>query len=58
MKFDKEKKGSRLNVKVIVTSLVAITLIGIVGISIGRGYSGSNSVSSLIMDTSTFYKRI
>lgn len=54
MKFDKEKKGSRLNVKVIVTSLVAITLIGIVGISIGRGYSGSNSVSGLIMDTSTF----
>nr|WP_207734766.1 rod shape-determining protein MreC [Romboutsia sp. 1001713B170207_170306_H8] len=42
MKFNNDKKDKkRVNVKVIATTTVAITLIGIVGISIGK-YSGNN----------------
>ncbi|MCR8746501.1 rod shape-determining protein MreC [Romboutsia lituseburensis] len=42
LKFDKNKKEKkRINVKVIATGIVAITLIGIVGISIGR-FGGTN----------------
>ncbi|MDK2562855.1 rod shape-determining protein MreC [Romboutsia sedimentorum] len=42
MKFDKKEK-KRINIKVIATGIVAITLIGIVGISIGK-FSGANPV--------------
>lgn len=45
LRFDKNKKEKKINFKVIATSVVAITLIGIVGISIGR-YSGSNPIGS------------
>ncbi|SCH34738.1 MULTISPECIES: rod shape-determining protein MreC [unclassified Romboutsia] len=42
LKFNNDKKDKkRVNVKVIATTTVAITLIGIVGISIGK-YSGNN----------------
>ncbi|EQE05885.1 rod shape-determining protein MreC [Clostridioides difficile CD45] len=42
MRFDKNKnEKKRINVKVIATGVVAITLIGIVGISIGKFSSGS-----------------
>nr|WP_330362539.1 rod shape-determining protein MreC [[Clostridium] dakarense] len=44
MRFDKNKKDKkRFNIKVIATGVVAITLIGIVGISIGK-FSGQNPV--------------
>ena len=36
LRFDKNKKEKKINFKVIATGVVAITLIGIVGISIGR----------------------
>ena len=39
LRFDKNKKEKKINFKVIATGVVAITLIGIVGISIGR-YGG------------------
>lgn len=54
LKFDKNKnEKKRINVKVIATSIVAITLIGIVGISIGR-FSGVNNLNlSVISDTVT-----
>lgn len=45
LRFDKNKKEKKINFKVIATSVVAITLIGIVGISIGR-YSGNNPIGS------------
>nr|WP_330403794.1 rod shape-determining protein MreC [Clostridioides difficile] len=42
MRFDKNKnEKKKINVKVIATGVVAITLIGIVGISIGKFSSGS-----------------
>ncbi|AXB67677.1 TPA: rod shape-determining protein MreC [Clostridioides difficile] len=42
LRFDKNKnEKKRINVKVIATGVVAITLIGIVGISIGKFSSGS-----------------
>lgn len=45
MKFDKNKKvKKRINVKVIATGVVVITLIGIVGISVFK-FSGSNPIS-------------
>lgn len=45
MKFDKNKKvKKRINVKVIATGVVVITLIGIVGISVFK-FSGSNPFS-------------
>ncbi|WP_242824167.1 rod shape-determining protein MreC [[Clostridium] dakarense] len=44
LRFDKNKKDKkRFNIKVIATGVVAITLIGIVGISIGK-FSGQNPV--------------
>lgn len=43
LRFDKNKKEKKINFKVVATSVVAITLIGIVGISIGR-YSGNNPI--------------
>lgn len=45
LRFDKNKKEKKINFKVIATGVVAITLIGIVGISIGR-YSGNNPIGS------------
>lgn len=45
LRFDKNKKEKKINFKVIATCVVAITLIGIVGISIGR-YSGNNPIGS------------
>ena len=36
LRFDKNKKEKKINFKVIATGVVAITLIGIVGISMGR----------------------
>ncbi|EMY9861316.1 TPA: rod shape-determining protein MreC [Clostridioides difficile] len=43
LRFDKNKnEKKRINVKVIATGVVAITLIGIVGISIGKFSSGSS----------------
>ena len=47
-RFDKNKKEKKINFKVIATSVVAITLIGIVGISIGR-YSGSNPIGGEVV---------
>ena len=45
LKFNNDKKDKkRINVKVIATSVVAITLIGIVGISIGK-YSGKSPIN-------------
>ncbi|MGL5316282.1 MAG: rod shape-determining protein MreC [Peptostreptococcaceae bacterium] len=45
LKFDNNKNNKkRFNIKVIATGVVAITLIGIVGISIGR-FAGQNPVS-------------
>ena len=45
LKFNNDKKDKKkINVKVIATTTVAITLIGIVGISIGR-YSGNNPIN-------------
>ena len=50
LRFDKNKKEKKINFKVIATSVVAITLIGIVGISIGK-YSGSNPIGGqIVMD--------
>lgn len=44
LRFDKNKKDKKkFNIKVIATGVVAITLIGIVGISIGK-FSGQNPV--------------
>ena len=43
LRFDKNKKEKKINLKVIATGVVAITLIGIVGISIGR-YSWNNPI--------------
>lgn len=43
LRFDKNKKDKKINFKVIATGVVAITLIGIVGISIGR-YGGNNPI--------------
>ena len=44
-KFNNDKKDKKkINVKVIATTTVAITLIGIVGISIGK-YSGNNPIN-------------
>ena len=43
LRFDKNKKEKKIKLKVIATGVVAITLIGIVGISIGR-YSGNNPI--------------
>ncbi|MGL6107619.1 rod shape-determining protein MreC [Romboutsia sp.] len=44
LRFDKNKKeNKRINIKVVATGVVAITLIGIVGLSIGR-FSGANPV--------------
>ena len=43
LRFDKNKKEKKIILKVIATGVVAITLIGIVGISIGR-YSGNNPI--------------
>ncbi|WP_317982801.1 rod shape-determining protein MreC [Romboutsia faecis] len=45
LKFNNDKKDKKkINVKVIATTTVAITLIGIVGISIGK-YSGNNPIN-------------
>lgn len=50
LRFDKNKKEKKINFKVIATGLVAITLIGIVGISIGK-YSGQNLMGpGIILD--------
>ena len=50
LRFDKNKKEKKINFKVVATSVVAITLIGIVGISIGK-YSGSNPIGGqIVMD--------
>ena len=50
LRFDKNKKEKKINFKVIATGVVAITLIGIVGISIGR-YSGNNPIGDkLVLD--------
>ena len=48
LRFDKNKKEKKINFKVVATSVVAITLIGIVGISIGR-YSGSNPIGGEVV---------
>ena len=48
LRFDKNKKEKKINFKVIATGVVAITLIGIVGISIGR-YSGSNPIGGEVV---------
>ena len=48
LRFDKNKKEKKINLKVVATSVVAITLIGIVGISIGR-YSGSNPIGGEVV---------
>ena len=45
MKFEKNKKKKKVNFKVIATGVVAITLIGIVGISIGSN-KGSNPIGA------------
>lgn len=48
MRFEKNKKKRKINIKVIATSLIAITLIGIVGISVGKNIDKvSNMLSSL-----------
>lgn len=44
MKFENNKNKKKINLKVIATGTVAITLIGIVGISIGK-YSGNNPIN-------------
>ncbi|MEG1310978.1 MAG: rod shape-determining protein MreC [Romboutsia sp.] len=51
LKFDKSKKEKKkFNIKVIATGVVAITLIGIVGISIGK-FSGQNPVGpGIVLD--------
>lgn len=48
LKFNNKKNKKRFNIKVIATSLVAITLIGIIGISIGR-FSGANPLKIGLM---------
>lgn len=55
LRFDKNKKEKkRINVKVVATGLVAITLIGIVGISVGK-YSGQIPINTgVISDKITF----
>ena len=45
LRFDKNKKEKKVNFKVIATGVVAITLIGIVGISIGSN-KGSNPIGA------------
>jgi len=45
LRFDKNKKEKKINFKVIATGVVAITLIGIVGISIGSN-KGSNPIGA------------
>lgn len=49
LRFDKNKKEKKINFKVIATGLVAITLIGVVGISIGR-YSGNDIKMQFVID--------
>ncbi|MGL5328254.1 MAG: rod shape-determining protein MreC [Peptostreptococcaceae bacterium] len=51
LKFNSDKKDKKkVNVKVIATATVAITLIGIVGISIGK-YSGNNPLNlGIVLD--------
>lgn len=58
LKFNNDKKDKkRINVKVIATSVVAITLIGIVGISIGRYSKGALIDKGVVLDiTSTVEK--
>ena len=48
LRFDKNKKEKKINFKVVATSVVAITLIGIVGISIGK-YSGTNPIGGQVV---------
>ena len=45
MKFENNKNKKKVNFKVIATGVVAITLIGIVGISIGSN-KGSNPIGA------------
>ncbi|MFR4764558.1 MAG: hypothetical protein ACLUAF_01230 [Paraclostridium sordellii] len=48
---NRRKNNKKYNVKVIATVGVAITLIGIVGISIGRYSKDSNSKSGIVLNT-------
>ncbi len=57
LRFDKNKKTNKFNIKVIAIGIVAITLIGIVGISIGRSYTPNSKISSVIMDGVTIVEQ-
>ncbi len=54
LKLNQNKKGKKINFKVIAAGFVAITLIGIVGISVGRFYGQSPVVPKTMMDGVTF----
>lgn len=67
MKFDNNKNKKKINVKVIATGVVAITLIGIVGVSIGKthgqnptginpGMGALSSVQSMVNSGFTYVK--
>ena len=67
MKLDNNKKKKKANLKVIATGAVAITLIGIVGMSLGRnngqnptganvGMNAFSSIGSVINDGFTYVK--
>ncbi|WP_243444953.1 rod shape-determining protein MreC [Romboutsia maritimum] len=58
LKFDKNKKEKKkINFKVVATGVVAITLIGIVGISIGR-FSGKNPLNTgVVLDATATLER-
>lgn len=45
MRFEKNKKKRKINTKVIATSVIAITLIGIVGISVGKNIDKTYNLS-------------
>ena len=51
LRFGKDKKDKKLNYKVIAASIVAITLVGITGISIGRFYGSSPITADVVVDS-------
>ncbi|MFI3209683.1 MAG: rod shape-determining protein MreC [Peptostreptococcaceae bacterium] len=56
MRFENNNKKKRLDKKVVVTSVVAITLIGIVGISIGSFFGNSGNIS-IVSDPINFIQQ-
>lgn len=54
MRFEKNKKKKKINVKVIATSIIAITLIGIVGISVGKNINKTSDMPLALVEPINF----